>query len=361
MSSSIEVYAWVNTTELLQYLPNLPKYAETPIIKSIHSQFTKDKCCIKCKTNNLIDLSKFQAKIISGHLFITCNDVKELIAIGFVPECMYNFIFEQPKSVQQFSHVAVNVINPFANVVNHYKSPNPYEFHYSSVSFYEEMKKQEEMKKREELKKQEEMKKREEMKKQEEMKKREEMMKRKEAICMRLKSICEDESSILSGLIHMTYMSCVDYYGQDAIHKVPGIIYSDIIKNIIDCGKFMNHIISSISTILNQEISSFLTVIELMEDIESKNYQTIDEIENYRKLMSDCHELFVMWDNIETWIKSNYDDFPKIFDELIPKMFEYIEYIQHFALDFNRTNIKINGEPLSAIGMINNFIADHRK
>ena len=330
MSSSIEVYAWVNTTELLQYLPNLPKYAETPIIENIHSQFAKDKCCIMCKTNNLIDLSKFQAKIISGHLFITCNDVKELIAIGFVPECMYISIFEQPKSVQQFSSVAINVINPFANVVNPYKSPNPYEFHYSSTP-YEETRKQEEMKKR------------------------------KDAICMRLKSICEDDSSFFSGLIHMTYMSCVNYYGPDAIHKVPGIIYSDIIKNIIDCGKFMNHIISSISTILNQEISSFLTVIELMEDIESKNYQTIDEIENYRKLMSDCHELFVMWDNIETWIKSNYDEFPKIFDELIPKMFEYVEYFQHFALDFNRTNIKINGEPLSAIGMINNFIAEHRK
>ena len=343
MSSSIEVYAWLNTIELLQYLPNLPKYAETPIIKNIHTQFAKDKCCIMCKTNNLIDLSKFQAKIISGHLFITCNDVKKLIAIGFVPECMYISIFEQPKSVQQFSLVAVNVINPFAKVDNPYKVPNLYELHYSSVLSYEEMKKQEGMKK------------------QEEMKKREEMMKRKEAICKRLKSICEDESSILSELIYMAYMSCVNYYGPDAIYKVPGIIYGDIIKNIIDCGKFMNHIISSISTILNQEISSILTVIELMEDIECKNYQTIDEIENYRKLMSDCHELFVMWDNIETWIKSNYDDFPKIFDELIPKMFEYIEYFQQFALVFNRTNIKINGEPLSAVGLINNFIAEHRK
>ncbi len=177
---------------------------------------------------------------------------------------------------------------------------------------------------------------------------------------MQLKSICEDESSILSGLIHMAYISCMHYYGPDAIYKVPGAIYYSIINNIIDCGRFMNKIISSISIILNQEISSILTIIELMEYDKSKNYQIINEIENYQKLKSDCHELSVMWDDIETWIKG-IDDFSKVFDELTSKMFVYIEYFQQFALVFNKTNIKINNEPLSAIGLINQFIAEHNK
>lgn len=345
MTSSIKVYALVNATELLQYLPNLPAYIEPPMITDIRSQFAEDTNCIMCKTNNLIDLSKFQAKIINGHLFITCSDIKILITNGFVPKCIFIPVFKQPRLVKQSYPESISIINPFSKIYNPDKVPN--EFHYYS---YEEIHKQEEMKKKEEA-----------MKRKEEMRIKEEAMKRKEAKCMQLKSICEDESSILSGLIHMTYMNCIHYYGSDAIHKAPGAIYCDIINNIIDCGKFMNNTISSISTILNQEISSILIIIKLMEDNGSKNYQIIDEIENYRKLMSDCHELSVMWNDIETWINGYHDDFSKTFDELIPKMFEYIEYFQQFALVFNKTDIKIGNEPLSAIGLINQFITKHRK
>ena len=116
---------------------------------------------------------------------------------GFIPE--YMFIH----SSQMISHPKYN---PYA-----VKASNPYDSHQSSSSCsvikaltYNDIFKNEEAKER------------------------------REARCMRLKEICEDDKSILSGLIHIAYMNCVKYYGPDAVHKAPGAIYCDI-NNITTC------------------------------------------------------------------------------------------------------------------------------
>jgi len=325
--SSSEIYVWINSSDLMQYLLNLPKYAETQIIKDYHSQLTQDQYCIMCKIVKSIDLSKFQPRFNNGYLFISCSDIKGLTDNGFIPECIFIPVFEQPKIVTP---------EPLTPEPYIFKAPNPYKYYSSTdesplrcsieiTNFTDEKLKKERLEA-------------ELMVREIEMKERELTISRREAKCMHLKSICEDKSSILFGLIHMAYISCVHYYGPNAIHKAPGAIYSDIIDNIMKCGRFMNQKVSTISAIID----------------------AIGEVDSYQKLISDCRELTIMWKDIETWIKGYCADFPKIFDELVPKMFGYIEYFQKFAVIFNEAQIIVD-EPLSADGLIDQFIKQNKR
>ena len=300
-SNSYEVFVWVNTTDLMLYLPNLPKYLEPDTFKDVHLQAGIDKCCVKCKMVNSVELYKYQPRFINGKLFIVCPDVNILKASnGFIPE--YMFIH----SSQMISHPKYN---PYA-----VKASNPYDSHQSSSSCsvikaltYNDIFKNEEAKER------------------------------REARCMRLKEICEDDKSILSGLIHIAYMNCVKYYGPDAVHKAPGAIYCDINNIIIRCCKFMN-----------QEIEDIFAILSI-----------IDENATYQILMTSCESMVSMWNDIETWYNNYHDDASKIFDELTPKIYNYIDYFQDFALNYNK--MKINDEPLSALGLINLFIEKNTK
>jgi len=300
-SSSIEVFVWVNASDLMQFLPNLVKYIEPDTFKDVHIQAGLDKCCVMCKMVNSIELYKFQPRFINGKLFIICPDVKILnISNGFIPEYMF------VHSSQIISHPKYN---PFVE-----KAPNPYNLQQLSSSYpivkaltYDDTVKKEEARKK------------------------------REARCMQLKAICEDKSTILSGLIHMAYMKCIQYYGSDAVYKAPGAIYCDINDCIIRCGKFMN-----------QEIKNIIAIVSI-----------IDENTKYQYLITSCELMITMWDDIETWYAGFHKDPSKKFNELTPKIYNYIDYFQDFALNYNRT--KINNEPLSAIGLINMFIEKDTK
>ena len=292
MSSPDKVYVWVKSSDFLQYFPNIPREAEPQTVEYVRYNFSEDICCIMSRMDDFVDLSKFKPRFIRGYLFIVCSDVRTLTENGIIPECMFDPDIKQPEPVQQ-RYLAVKVPSPYIRVPNPYD--NPYYSTYNQSSSYsvvkssydEEIRKQEELKRQAELMEQEELKRQEEIRKREEsielerMKILEEMEKqekinRREAICMQLKSICEDESSILYGLIHMAYESCINHYGPDAIHKAPGVIYSDIITNIIKCGKFMNQEIENISAI----------------------FDAIGELNETQKLITDCQGLIIMWDEI---------------------------------------------------------------
>ena len=245
-ANSSKVFVWVNASESMYYLSNLPICPEPDTFEDIHIQAGMDKCCVICKMVNSIELYKFQPMFINGKLFIHCNDVRMLnISNGFIPEYIIG------RSSQMISRPKYN---PYAS-----KAPNPYDLNqpFSScsnikVSTYDDIIKKEEARKR------------------------------REAICMRLEKICEDNSTILSRLIHMTYMKCIQYYGPDAIHKAPGAIYFNINDNIIECCKLMNQEIKNISAIIS----------------------VIDEDTKYQSLIASCNSIIDMWKNIESWYTS---------------------------------------------------------
>jgi len=299
--SSSTVFVWVNASESMQYFPNIFTDWEPPMIKDLH--MVKDNFCMMFQMNKYVDLSKFQPRYINGYLFITCPDIRMLTTNGFIPKCRY---FPYPES----EHSKPIQISPL-NASNPYGVPSAVVYS-SSCSVINMLIQDDDVKK--------------------------EMVKKKrKARCLQLKSICEDKSSILSGLIQLAYVSCMHCYGPDAIHKVPGIIYSEIIDNISKCGKFMNQTMTDIYAILS----------------------IIDEVSESRRLKSYCQTLIKMWTDIEDWLKNHGENLSEVFNDLAPKMYEYIEYFQEFAFMYNKS--KINTEPLSAVGLINQFIEKNKK
>ena len=302
MSSTSEILVWVNVSDLMQYKTTIPTHQEPDVIKNIHNKIETGKCCVVCKIVDSIDLSKFHPRFIDGRLCIICSDVRILNASnGFIPKC----IFTPYKQ-------ATNPYKPYNPYV--VKAPNPYEMQQFSSSntiekssFYdEEIKKEIAKKKRKEL-------------------------------CMHLKSICEDKSSILYGLIHIAYNRCIKDYGHDVIDRVPGVLYYNIIDIIVSCCKYMN-----------QEIKNIIAIILV-----------IDENHKYKDILEICKIMISIWNDIESWLANYYVNPMNVFNELTPKIDKYIEEYQNFAFLFNKT--KIISEPLSAISLIDSFIEKNTK
>ena len=343
--SSSEVFVWVNASELMQFLPNLPKCKEPSSIKNLH--MLKDHYCVRCKMNNYVDLSRLKPIFVDGYLFISCADIRKLTSNGFVTECVYVPEDElmpppsysstverlrqysyQPRQENQSSFkkdeptdfLVIHRSEHFRSAPSPYPmAPNPYETHQSFIvkqpSRFVPTTTQDDIEKERRLRIE-----------------RERHLRYREAICRQLSSICEDKSSVLYGLIHMAYVDSVHSYGPDAIHRVPGGIYYMIINNFIMCGRFMN-----------KEILNIFTILSIIDDVK----ETIT-------LKSYCKTLIEMWTKIEHWIKSINKEPAEVFNDLTPKMYEYIEYFQDFALVYNRS--KINAEPLSAVSLIEEFI-----
>lgn len=308
MSSVSEVCVWVNTSDLMKYKATIPTYQEPDMIKDIHTKIGADKCCIICGIVDSVDMSMFHPRFINGHLCVLCSDVRMLnISNGFIPKCIFHS--NQMRTPLSASCNPYQTYNPYT-----VKAPNPYEMNsYSSSSRVIQTSTYDEIIRREMANK------------------------RREEICQHLKEICEDDSSILSGLIHIAYNRSIAFNGPDAICRVPGIVYVDINEIIIKCGKFMNQEIENINAII----------------------QVIDEDQKYQTIMESCAIMMSMWNDIETWFKSCHVNPLNVFNEMVPRIYRYIDYFQNFAFNFNKT--KIIDEPLSAVGLINKFVEKNTK
>lgn len=160
--------------------------------------------------------------------------------------------------------------------------------------------------------------------------------------CEQILSICLDETTFLYPIIQMVVMKINHVYNTetfDTIQKYPGLICHKLIRTLYECGKYLDTSIKDISEILS-----------IVGD-------DIDETQ-IRILRLSCAEVNTLWEDIDQWYNSYhcFDSKQSVYklNNIIARMYGYIECFQSFAELYNSMKINVNG--LNAFSLINQFV-----